>query len=159
MTMAQHVIPDAMAADVTATVPASPPIPAALVATYDEIKSGCLGADAAFICSQLEAKATLAQAQAAWMAEQNRRVQQANERAEQASIKKPGVDPLPAGNGKLNRQVESDAVSAFEEAVVAEIDRTRASRHVAQRKVCTSQPELREAMVAAHNAQFGRARQ
>lgn len=171
MTMAEHVIPETSAADApTAGVdiahrgtlahsPVPSTVPAVLVATYDEIKSGCLGADPQFICSQLEAKATLPQAQATWMAEQNRRIQAASERAEQAALRQPGVDPLPAGSKPPSRQVESDALSAFDEAVVGEMDRSRVPRHVAQRKVCVAHPELREAMVAAHNSQFGRTRQ
>jgi hypothetical protein len=156
MTMADHVAPDAA---VATDIPLPAPVPAAAVATYDELKAGCLGADPAFLCGQLEAKATLPQAQSAWMAEQNRRLAAANERAQQAALRQPGVDPLPAGGKLTARQFDGDPIAAFEEAVHAEMDRTGAPRHIAQRKVCTSQPELREALVAVHNARFSRVRQ
>jgi len=137
-------------------------IAAPLVATYDEIKSACIGADAMFICSQLESKATAQQAQAAWMAEQNRRIEKANENAAQAiaSAKKPGVEPIGTGGGK-SKGVESDSgdpIAEFDELVQAEMTSRKCSRHVAHAKVSREHPELREAMVAAHNAKFRKRR-
>ena len=71
-----------------ATIPAAPPaLPQP--ASFADLKAGLPGADAAFICTQLESSATLAQAQAAWMAEQNGRLATAKTEADQAKAAAP----------------------------------------------------------------------
>lgn len=52
-------------------------------ATYEELKTECVGADPRFLCSQLDTKAELADARRNWMAEQNRRIQAAKLKAEE----------------------------------------------------------------------------
>jgi protease-4 len=79
------------AVDAALTVEISPVVattetPQPKAASYAELKAACVGADAAFLCSQLEASATLTQASAAWMAAQNERLE--------ASRQKPGVDAV-----------------------------------------------------------------
>lgn len=142
---------------VTAPATATPAGPA----SYAELKTGLPGADAEFVCKQLEAGATLAQAQAAWMTEQNARLAAARTEAEtaKAAAKKPGVEALGGGGAKgagaAGAAAEGDPVAAYEAAVAAKcaqgMTRQRAALAVAQ-----GQPELREAYVAAYNAQRGR---
>lgn len=75
-------------------------------ASFHDLKAALPGADADFICRQMEANATTAQAQAAWLAELGRRNQTltaerdaaAKERDEaKAAAVRPGADPLSAG--------------------------------------------------------------
>jgi len=77
-------------------------------ATYAELKAACAGADADFIVKQLDAGATVPQAQTAWMAELNKRATDAKAEAATAKTEataakdevtalkagRPGVKPL-----------------------------------------------------------------
>jgi len=145
--------------------PANPA--AARPATYHELKAALPTADAAFIVSQQEANATVAQAQAAYMAHLSKQnlelTQKLNEQTIAAAAsplappKKPG---LPAGVSALAAEAagksggeSGDAIEAFNEAVQAEMERTKCAKHVAHGRVCREQPQLRDAMVAGHNAQ------
>lgn len=86
-------------------------------AAYRELKAALPGADAEFICRQMEANSTVAQAQAAWMAELTRRNDAvaaerdaaAKERDEaRARIARNGVDPLSARRRKPDDDEEDD---------------------------------------------------
>lgn len=131
-------------------------------ATLKELRAACPGADEKFLCSQLDAEATVATAQGAWMVELSNR----NKTLTEELAKKPapaptpaptaGVDPLPAG-GKPAPAASGDAIEAFEEAVAAEVAKGK-SRHDAHQKVCREQPDLRDAMVAAHNTKYAKVR-
>jgi len=157
-------------ANAGATSPApGTPSSAARPATYHELKAALPGADATFLTSQLEANATVGQAQSAYMAKlasDNQRMAAENAELKKqqqvaaggTALRRPGVAPvsnLPAGSasGQNTRQnTVGDAQAAFDEAVREEMTRANCSRHVAHATVCRKQPELREAMVAAHNA-------
>lgn len=80
-------------------------------ATYQELKAGLPGADAAFLCAQMEAGATLAAAQTAWMAEQNARIQSAREEVAtaKAAAAKPGVAALGTEAPKAGEQAPAHA--------------------------------------------------
>jgi hypothetical protein len=145
-----------------ATPPVTPPAPPAAQqpAAYAELKAALMGADAAFICAQLEAAATLAQAQTAWMAEQNRRLEAANqqtaeakkkadEAAAQATANKSGVEPL--GSGKAPAGFEGDPIVAWNEALAAKLKVVN-SRARAVCQLAAEQPELHQAYIRAYNA-------
>jgi signal peptide peptidase SppA len=105
--------------------------PAAAVsgpAAFSELKAACVGADPAFLVSQLEANATGAQATSAWMAEQNKRIASAKSETEaaKAQVKKPGLrDPIPSGAAKSQEDPLSsgDPIEAWHAAVDAELER------------------------------------
>lgn len=126
-------------------------------ASYEQIKAACVGADAAFIVSQLEHKATVAQATSAWMAEQNARVEKANKEAAdakaaaEAAKNRPGVEPVRSGG--TNSSTSNDSADAEGQFKAAVADKVKAgmSQTAAHVAVCKENPELREAMVTAHN--------
>lgn len=146
------------------TQPQEPPKMAA--ATLKELRAACPGADEKFLCTQLDAEAVVATAQTAWMAElANRNAAMAAEVEKLKAAPTPpapvpapaasGVDPLPAG-GTSTPAANGDAFELFEEAVAAEMKLTGKPHHVAHASVCRKQPELREALVAAHNVKYAR---
>lgn len=111
-------------------------------ASYAELKAGCIGCDAAFVCSQLEKSATLPDAQAAWMAEQNRRIEEAQRR--------PGVEPVgtqPTKQAAAGMDVRDD----WQKAVAAHMA-SGMTKPQAVAAVVRSNPELHAAYVAMANA-------
>lgn len=179
---ASVVLPTAQSADTQTAAASGNPSPqgaataapaaaaaAARPATIQELKAACEGAPSEFLVAQLEAGATVSQAQTAFVkhlqAENARLAKQAAEKPAaaqaQASGKKPGAQPVPAAvaaAGDADASDSGDAVEAFNEAVAAEMKRTGKSQAQAHATVCRKQPELREAMVAAHNAKHATAR-
>ncbi len=106
----------------TTTEPSGPK-----AATYAELKAALVGADAAFLCSQLEAGHTVSQATTAWMTEQSSRNValatdlKAAKDAQAAAAAKPGLKPL-AEKTKPAPESEgaADPISAWHDAVAAE---------------------------------------
>lgn len=139
--------------------------PPMAAATLKELRAACPGADEKFLCAQLDADATATAAGVAWMAELTARNSALT--ADVAKLKAappvvvasalPGVDPLPAGSPTA-AATGGDAISEFDELVTAEMARTRCERHVANAKIARKHPEMRQAMVAAHNATHQRRR-
>jgi len=136
----------------------TPPQPAG----YADLKAALPGADAAFICSQMEANATAAQAQTAWMAEQNRRLEAANKQAEdakkkadeaeaKAAAKKSGVEPLGSGSAGKEPPEGGDPVARFNELVAAKIAAGK-KKAKAVSDVIDENPALHEEYLAACNA-------
>jgi protease-4 len=129
-------------------------------ATFAELKAGCVGADPAFLCAQLEASATLPQAQAAWMREQATRLQASQQEladvkaAKPAAPAKPGVDPVTSKGGAA-QSFEGDALSAWEQAIAAKVQ-AGLSKAKAISTVAHAQPELHAAYLAAFNAEHHR---
>jgi ClpP class serine protease len=125
-------------------------------ATYAQLKSGCPGADAAFLCAQLEVAATLEQARENWMAEQSRRLKLAQDAATAAAAaaitanKKPGVQTLGAGTIAVT-ETTGDPIAAWDEAVAAKV-KTGLSKARAIAAVVHENPELHESYLAAFNA-------
>lgn len=134
-------------------------------ATYQELKAGLPGANAEFICSQQEAGATLADAQAAWMKEQNARIEKANadrakaEEEAAAAKAKPGVKAL-GGKGRASSASEDDGADADDEtgdpigdfnAAVTKAMAGGADRHQAVAIVAKKQPALHKAFLLATN--------
>jgi predicted phage gp36 major capsid-like protein len=127
-------------------------------ASYHDLAQGCAGADAAFICSQLGANATLAQAQSAWMAEQNKRLEAARAEAAQAksAAGRPGVEALGAGEGKPAASFEGDPLAQWHEAVQTVIAQRKCTRADAIARVVAERPELHQAYLEAYNADYRR---
>jgi len=117
-------------------------------ASYAAIKAACPGADAEFIGAQCEAGATVQQAQAAWVAELNRRVEAAN-----AKARKPGVEPVGSKGGPSAET--GDPIVAYNVAVANKV-KAGMRQHEAVLAVNREQPELRAAYIAAYNAAKGR---
>lgn len=134
------------AAAVAAAAPhqqaAKPPVPSP--ASYQELVAGCVGADPAFVCSQLAANATLAQAQTAWMTEQNKRIAAAQQR--------PGVEAVGTKlAGKGSQSIDPDAVSNWNALVEAE-QQTGKSLAQATRACVLKHGDAHLAYLAAFNA-------
>lgn len=133
-----------------------------VAATYQDLKALLPGADAEFICAQLERQATVDQAQSAWMEEQQRRIAEAETKAEQAKAeaaaaveaasKRPGVEPLT--EGAPAEPEPEDPVARFE-AQVAERVKAGRTRAQAVRDVVVSDPDLHREYLAAHNTARG----
>lgn len=159
----------AMSESTTATPAAENKPLAATVqpATVSQLEAACKGADEKFILGQLKLGATLEAAKDAWLAEMQSRLaaqQKELEKAQHAaSNPAPGVDPVTAGTaeGKGTDATASgeEAIEAFNEAVTEEMTRSKCERHVAHARICRTRPELREAMIAAHNEKYPQARQ
>jgi signal peptide peptidase SppA len=115
-------------------------------AGYAELKEALVGADAAFVCAQMDAGATVAQASAAWITEQNRRIE-----AERAKAAKPGVEALGSGPAKPTAAVADDPIAAWNAKIEAKLA-ARKSRERAVIEADQENPGLREAMLAAWNA-------
>jgi len=126
-------------------------------ATYNQIVAECVGADPAFICKQLEAGATIAQATKAWMIEQNARVAAAKSETEAARAKanKPGSDPLPAGNPEA-ADAAGNAVAEFDAKIDAALPRFNGNRRRALSFVAKANPALHKAYVESFNVANGR---
>jgi ATP-dependent Clp endopeptidase proteolytic subunit ClpP len=126
-------------------------------ATFAELKAECVGADAGFLCAQMEANATLGDARKAWMGEQQTRLTAANAAAEaaknQAAQKPGGVRPLGTGAGSQAADATGDAVAEFHQAVEAKMVAHKVARNEAALAVIRENPDLHERYVAAYNAQ------
>lgn len=135
----------------------------AATASYHDLVDACPGADAEFICGQLKTKATVAQAQKAWMAEQNARLLAARKEADEAKTKaaKPGAEPLSTGTEASG--TDADPVAAWEAEVDAELTKLGANypehggrgrmpkRAKAVSNVAKRRPDLHRAFVASQN--------
>lgn len=132
---------------------ATTPAPQPAAASYAEIKAACPGADAGFICSQLEAKSTVQAAQLAWMAEQNRRIEAARTEAAQAKTSKPGVAPITLGTVtelKSDSDIYGDPVTQYNAKVREHMGRGM-DRLKASQTVAAQHPDLQAAFLLATN--------
>lgn len=128
-------------------------------ATLPELKAACPGANAEFLMAQLEASATIEAAGKSWMTELTNKLAASNAELEKAKKAPPpataptatGVEPLPTGSKASAADVSGDPIAEFEELVTAQVKLGK-PQHQANAIVCRKHPELREAMVAAHNA-------
>lgn len=111
-------------------------------ASYEALRARCIGADAEFICGQMEAKATVEDAVAAWMTEQQARLE-----AAQAAATVPGVDGVEDGGGE---DAPTDAVAQFNE-LVAKHESGGKDHRAAVRAAVIEDPELHKAYVEAVN--------
>jgi signal peptide peptidase SppA len=143
----------AMTTEATPMETTQPAAPSA--ATYPQLKSALAGADAAFLCAQMEAAATLDQARAAWMGEQQRRIEAADKRAEEAETKAKaaatiGVKPVETKGGADDDAGGDDAQAEWNQAIEAKI-KAGLPRPRAVAAVVRERPQLREALVAQAN--------
>lgn len=124
-------------------------------AGYEELVSACKGADAEFICGQLERKATVAQAQAAWMETQAKRLEASQ--AEVANLKaekaQPGVEALGTPAKAGTTEDAGDAIQRWEAAVDAKV-KTGMDKAKATRAVVHEDPELHKEYLEAYNAGY-----
>ena len=129
----------------------APPQPAA----FADLKAALPGADAAFLCSQLEANATVAQAQTGWMAEQNRRLEAAGKLVADAqaaaAANRSGVEPLGSGSTAAGAATDTDPIVAWNELVAAKI-RAGKPKAKAISDVIAENPALHDEYLAAYNA-------
>jgi signal peptide peptidase SppA len=128
----------------------------AVAATYAELKADLIGADAAFLCQQLDAGATIVQARKAWMTEQSSRLEASRKQTEaaQAKANKPGVEAQSQRQGAADAAFEGDPTAAWNEALEAELKRTPAGpkqRLNAIKNLNAKKPQLRKAYVEAYN--------
>jgi len=132
------------------TPPTPPPLPAA--ADYDELVAACPGADEKFVCSQLAAKATVAQATSAWMKAQNDRLQaqRADLEKARAAAAAPGVDPLGSKQAAGDDDEAGDPVAQFNELVAKKIA-AGMPRRKAVFAVAKANKHLHQAFLAATN--------
>lgn len=135
-------------------------------ATFAELKAGLPGSDATFRETQMEASATMAQAQTAWMAEQSRQLEEAkveskkiadeNEKLRKKSAD--GVDGLGDGaNGDGDGDSFDDPTAEWEKRVQALVAQGK-TKQQATMIMAREAPELREAHVVAYNIKFKNAR-
>lgn len=148
-----------MSEETTNTVQASPPpLPAGPLelgrseASFEELVAACPGADNDFLVSQLKSKATVEQAQAAWMEEQNARLAAKQKEVEeaQAAAKKPGVDALGSTGGASTGDSTEDPVSTFNERVAAKV-RAGMNRRQAAVAVAKADRQLHREYLQATN--------
>jgi len=166
--------------ETTLATVAAPQAPRA--ATLKELRAACPGADSDFIVAAADKELTVAQAQSEWMAEQNRRIQTlqaaakktkaedpaddeddeeeepaAKKKAKKATTAKVGVEPLKSSGGK---SIDSfaDPIAEWDEAVQANVKRGMTKQRAVM-QANRDHPELREAMVLAHNEKHGRGKQ
>lgn len=156
----------AMSEEILVTEP-TPAAPRA--ATFQELKTELVGADAGFLVAQLEANATLDQARKAWMGELAGRAQRAEEaqRAAEAAKQKPGVEALATGSVSAETEAGGDAIATFNALVDAELktmghraDQTPGSlvkptaRGKATVRAAEKNPEAYEAYLVAYNERY-----
>jgi signal peptide peptidase SppA len=125
-------------------------------ASYADLKAGLPGADAGFLCEQLEVAATLAAAQTAWMAEQDRRIRAAQAETAQAKLaaSAAGLPTLGGATaaGALAGETGSDAVEAWQKALAEKLTACNGDRARAVRQLVRENPSLHADFVAASNA-------
>ena len=133
----------------------TPPTPQP--ASFEELKLCCTGADAEFICEQLERKATLDQAQSTWMEEQNKRIEAAEKDRDnaKAAAKKPGVDPIGSGKSNAGDEESTDAVAEFNAKVLEQMTLGK-TRQKAVAAVAKGNRELHTAYLRATNPQHSK---
>jgi hypothetical protein len=144
--------------------PTKQPEPVAAVsvpATYDELKALCDGADPAFICGQMEAKATVPQAQKAWIAalksqaETSRKEVEELKAQQKATAAKPGNEPLATATPKTTSDTAADPIAAWD-SILAAYKATGLKQGKAISKAVREHPEEHRAYLVAYNAKLGR---
>jgi len=126
-------------------------------ASLDDLKICCPGADNDFLIEQLSKKATVDQAQSAWMEEQNRRLQAAQKEAAdakaQAAAKAGSTGVLPITSGKTPESAGGDAIERFGAAVAQKMAERKCDRAKAVGLVVREQPELHQEYLDEYNAE------
>lgn len=122
----------------------------AQAASYEQLKAGCYGADAAFIVAQLDAKASLPDAQSAWMQAQQLKIAEANQRAEQAkaAASRPGVAPISGAEPTGNQVAAGGSATEQFWGLVKEQRADGRTKDQAILKVVSENPDLHAAMLA-----------
>lgn len=131
-------------------------------ATIAELRAACPGASAEFLMGQLEAGATVARAQTAWIAEQQQQLAESQAKAAEAEkkaqeaearAKAPGVDALGSGGAKADEA--GDVVEQWENLVAAKMGDKKDDYRARQKAVIAAaveNPDLHQAYLEAVNA-------
>lgn len=141
-------------------------------ATFEQLKESLVGADADLICSQMEKKATLAEATRAWMTEQAERLQSFEKARKQSAKASAKEEPLKKKTRQIKaaeEEEEDDAVGtefrssqgggseaesewdiALHEKMERGIPRSRAVSQLVRER-----PDLRESYVESVNERVG----
>lgn len=155
-------------ASTAAPAPAAPVAgPSNRPATLAELRAACQGASNDFLVSQLEANATIGQAQTAWMAKlasENQQLAARNAELEKsqtiaaaaAPLAKPGAPSVPAGAGNSRTSAASggDAIAQWN-AAVKEKMAEGLSKAQAVRQLAVEDRELHQAYLAAYTQANG----
>lgn len=131
-----------------------PPVVAQVVprpATLAELKAACEGAPSDFLVEQLEAGATAEAAGKAWMAQLAASNAQLAQDLKAAKAKKTGHAPV-GTSAAAAAEAASDPAARIDELVAAKMKTGNLTRAQAVAKVCSENPDLREAWVEQHNA-------
>lgn len=142
----------------SAPPPASPAAaPAVQAATIAQLRAACPGASDSFLLAQLEAHATVAAAQTAFIVEQQRLLAAAQQPQSQAARPRPGVQervPELSANG-VAPVAAGDVVAQVEAAVQERMQTRREPRHVAFAAVMREDADRRAAYNVARAATSG----
>ncbi|MDD5657873.1 MAG: S49 family peptidase [Elusimicrobia bacterium] len=129
---------------------AAPPQPRG--ASYEDLKQGCAGAPPEFLCQQLERRATLDQARAAWMQQQQEAIAAGQKRIAELEARANMPGAAPVGSRPGGTEGEGGTAKERLDAAVAELVAAGRPRHLAAQMVLRRDPALREALVAEGNA-------
>ncbi len=132
-------------------------------ATIKELRAEFANASNDFIVTCLEHNYTIAEAKDAWIEVLNQRLADSDKRAEKAEAAASKAAETVAGKPRIGAPVVPEkpvdagadggsATQRFEAAVQERMSTYREPRNVAWSKVCRTEPELRQAMVAEANA-------
>lgn len=119
---------------------------AAGAAMYAELKRALVGADAEFICRMQEEGKTLADAQAAWMVEQNERLKAVEAKTKLGTTS--GVTPLKTAAAETEY---ADPIALWENKIQEKMTRLNCNRAKAAMQVNRENPGLRQQYVDAYN--------
>ncbi|HEY1600457.1 MAG TPA: S49 family peptidase [Pirellulales bacterium] len=129
-------------------------------ATYHDLLTACEGAEEKFLCSQLAVKATVEQAQKAWMKEQGARLKASQEELEKARAtppKRPGiVTPVKTGPNAKATETTGDALTEFDALVEEQLTKHKGNRTAAVSAAVRKNPELHAQYVRSFNQARGR---
>jgi protease-4 len=123
-------------------------------AVYDELVTECVGASNDFICGQMSAKATVAQARTAWMTEQASQLKIAQDEAQVAkaaekhSASGVATETLEKVSAGSDKAYEGDPQRDWQR-MLTELCATGVKRPEAVRKLQKREPELHAAYVAS----------
>lgn len=159
-------VPDAPAKEKEIAMSDTPKTPEApKPATIADIKASCKGCDNDFVVTQVEASATIEQAQRAWTEVLAKRVEESTakiaalekEKTELAAKKPsaPGNDPV-GDTGAPKAEITGDVLAQFDEACALHM-KSGKTKQQAIRQIAIENKDLHQAYIRAYNEKVGRA--
>jgi len=135
----------------TPTETAAAPAPA----SFAELRTELVGADASFLVSCQERQLTLPVARREWMAEQSKRLETANQAAATATAKKgPGLDPVTIVTPANSTAATGDAVQEWDAAFAEAVQKCNGNKARALTQLAAERPELHQQYLAQYRAQL-----